>query len=419
MMKEGRGRPGLAPASRRSGRSNHVVAGRTVEAARLAKGRLPCEGGSRPRWLTMMATKARRTAPGLRHRSHDNRHSRRDSKASDDKGVTMRFGHLRGVMLAVALVSSMATGRSASADGFRYTMPREVLARDLNTGEPYFAPPDPLGPLRQGRPLRPLLSQALRDLRAPARQGRGLLRRAWPVQPRRPRAAARRVAATAARASSTTARTAATTRAAASSTAGAATAGGSRTAASARARAAGSASRAWSATRSTRSPPSRHAPAKVVVTSPQAAPDRLVAGLHRPRLQARQGAPPRRRLDDGRPLRRLRRQGLRPLRRPRPAVRPRRRLRPLRWLRRQGLRPLRRQGQEVRRLRRQGLPPLLPAMKGKLFGLLHPHAGDIKYFVGPGGPVPLTPGLRALRRPDPLPPRLPGLPPLHPGRVLI
>ena len=93
-------------------------------------------------------------AAGFRHRSQDYRHSRRDSKASDDKGVTMRFGHLRGVMLAVALVSSMATVRSAFADGFGYTIPREVLARDLNMGEPHHRPPYPRGPLRQGRPLR-------------------------------------------------------------------------------------------------------------------------------------------------------------------------------------------------------------------------------------------------------------------------
>jgi hypothetical protein len=31
-------------------------------------------------------------------------------------------------------------------------------------------------------------------------------------------------------------------------------------------------------------------------------------------------------------------------------------------------------------------------LKGSLYGLLHPHAGEIQYFVGPGGPVPLTPG---------------------------
>ena len=30
--------------------------------------------------------------------------------------------------------------------------------------------------------------------------------------------------------------------------------------------------------------------------------------------------------------------------------------------------------------------------KGKLAGLLHHGKGNIKYFVGPGGPVPLTPG---------------------------
>jgi hypothetical protein len=34
----------------------------------------------------------------------------------------------------------------------------------------------------------------------------------------------------------------------------------------------------------------------------------------------------------------------------------------------------------------------LGAVKGKLFGLLHPHAGKVEYFVGPGGPVPITPG---------------------------
>ena len=57
----------------------------------------------------------------------------------------MRFGHLRGVMLGVCLVASVATSRSAFADGFHYTIPREVLARDLATNEPYFAPPVPWG----------------------------------------------------------------------------------------------------------------------------------------------------------------------------------------------------------------------------------------------------------------------------------
>ena len=31
-------------------------------------------------------------------------------------------------------------------------------------------------------------------------------------------------------------------------------------------------------------------------------------------------------------------------------------------------------------------------VKGSAYGLLHPHAGQIEYFVGPGGPVPITPG---------------------------
>jgi hypothetical protein len=29
---------------------------------------------------------------------------------------------------------------------------------------------------------------------------------------------------------------------------------------------------------------------------------------------------------------------------------------------------------------------------GMLYGLLHPHAGKVQYFVGAGGPVPITPG---------------------------
>ena len=57
----------------------------------------------------------------------------------------MRFGHLRGVMFAVALIGSLAGARLATADGFHYTIPREVLARDLATGQPYFAPPIPWG----------------------------------------------------------------------------------------------------------------------------------------------------------------------------------------------------------------------------------------------------------------------------------
>ncbi|WP_435007775.1 hypothetical protein P12x_005040 [Tundrisphaera lichenicola] len=57
----------------------------------------------------------------------------------------MRFGHWRGVMFAAALFLSMAAGRMASADGFGHTMPREILARDLATGQPYMAPAIPWG----------------------------------------------------------------------------------------------------------------------------------------------------------------------------------------------------------------------------------------------------------------------------------
>jgi hypothetical protein len=35
---------------------------------------------------------------------------------------------------------------------------------------------------------------------------------------------------------------------------------------------------------------------------------------------------------------------------------------------------------------------LLGHLRGSINGLLHPHAGKVEYFVGPGGPVPITPG---------------------------
>ncbi len=56
----------------------------------------------------------------------------------------MRFGQLRGVILA-ALLAVLAISQTASADGFHNTIPREVLAQDLNTGQPFFAPPVPWG----------------------------------------------------------------------------------------------------------------------------------------------------------------------------------------------------------------------------------------------------------------------------------
>jgi hypothetical protein len=57
----------------------------------------------------------------------------------------MRFGYWRGVTLAIALISSMAVTRPASADGLSHTIPKEVPAMDLNTGAPYYAPPIPWG----------------------------------------------------------------------------------------------------------------------------------------------------------------------------------------------------------------------------------------------------------------------------------
>jgi hypothetical protein len=61
----------------------------------------------------------------------------------------MRFGHWRGAALALALTLSAATGLSgaARADGFGQfcTIPREVQAVDVRTGEPYLAPPIPYG----------------------------------------------------------------------------------------------------------------------------------------------------------------------------------------------------------------------------------------------------------------------------------
>ncbi len=59
----------------------------------------------------------------------------------------MRIGFCRGVLLAFAAFSIVATAtdRSALADGFHWTIPREVLAYDYNTGGPYMAPPIPGG----------------------------------------------------------------------------------------------------------------------------------------------------------------------------------------------------------------------------------------------------------------------------------
>ena len=57
----------------------------------------------------------------------------------------MRFGQVRGVFLATAFLGILASAQVARADGFVKTIPREVLAQDLNTGQPYFAPAIPWG----------------------------------------------------------------------------------------------------------------------------------------------------------------------------------------------------------------------------------------------------------------------------------
>ena len=77
----------------------------------------------------------------------------------------------------------------------------------------------------------------------------------------------------------------------------------------------------------------------------------------------------------------------------RPGLRRLRRRRDARRLRRSRLRALPRQGQGLRILRRQGLLalPLRLGLHGKLAGLLH-HRPKVEYFVGAGGPVPITPG---------------------------
>ena len=58
----------------------------------------------------------------------------------------MRFGNWRGVTLALALGSALATiPTTAFANPFHHDIPREVDAVDVNTGGPYYAPPVPYG----------------------------------------------------------------------------------------------------------------------------------------------------------------------------------------------------------------------------------------------------------------------------------
>jgi hypothetical protein len=85
------------------------------------------------------------------HRSLDSGLSRREPP-NDQKGLTMRFGKRRGAALAAALGFMLVagTGGSALALGIVHTIPREVDAVDVNTGGPYFAPPIPYGHYAKG-----------------------------------------------------------------------------------------------------------------------------------------------------------------------------------------------------------------------------------------------------------------------------
>jgi hypothetical protein len=66
----------------------------------------------------------------------------------------MRFGTRRGVTLAVALAATLMSVCSARAnDIFQHTIPKEVDAVDLNTGQPYYAPPIPYGHYAKGGAL--------------------------------------------------------------------------------------------------------------------------------------------------------------------------------------------------------------------------------------------------------------------------
>jgi hypothetical protein len=55
----------------------------------------------------------------------------------------MRFGYIRG--LAIAMLTLASCAFQAEAGVFRHAIPRETPAMNLNTGQPYYAPPIPYG----------------------------------------------------------------------------------------------------------------------------------------------------------------------------------------------------------------------------------------------------------------------------------
>ncbi len=57
----------------------------------------------------------------------------------------MRFGNWRGATLALAFVCALAASTACRADLFHHTIPDLVPAVDVNTGGPYLAPPIPYG----------------------------------------------------------------------------------------------------------------------------------------------------------------------------------------------------------------------------------------------------------------------------------
>ncbi len=291
----------------------------------------------------------------------------------------MRFGHWRGVMLAVALISSMAT----DPVGLRRWVPLHDSPGDPGPGPEHgpalLSPRRSPGATTPRMAFRSLLPQALRNLRA-FRQGPGLcgghglfgkggkrlrqaglrsLRRSVPPRRRWLRRPWLRV-------------TASGSRIAALKGKGCGLCKSSRAAASAGPRPASSQSAPAAGRRD-------------LSASRCRCPRRR---LHRAWLQARQGASPG---GDGDLCGACGGKGC-GLCGGLGRLFGHRRVATSAMLRRQGLRPLRRTRQECSASAAARAAGLRLRPEGQALGLLHPHAGDIKYFVGPGGPVPLTPG---------------------------